>query len=186
MKARQQIAVTTFSQNTVEWFTPEWLLDEARRVLGGFDLDPASCVAAQERVRAKVFYTAEDDGLRHYWGGRVWLNPPYGSSGGRSSQGIWAQRLVEEYETGLVQEALLLVRSALGYEWFEQLFEHWPVCFLRKLLTFTSADGLPAGRSKQGAALFYFGENCLTFYRVFSDHGRIIMPVGRQCATLIA
>ena len=38
-----------------EWFTPPKILDAARRCLGGIELDPASCEAAQRESRPRGF-----------------------------------------------------------------------------------------------------------------------------------
>jgi hypothetical protein len=46
-----------------EWYTPPAILDVARAVMGGIDCDPASSVKANETVRAKVFYSIDNDGL---------------------------------------------------------------------------------------------------------------------------
>ncbi len=47
------------------------------QALGEFDLDPCA-----PKIRpwdmAKKHYTIDDNGLMQRWGGRVWLNPPYG------------------------------------------------------------------------------------------------------------
>ena len=37
--------------------------------------------SCQETVKAKRYFTAEDDGLSQPWAGRVWLNPPYSRAG---------------------------------------------------------------------------------------------------------
>mgnify|MGYP001590641319 FL=1 len=66
------------SSETVEAYTPGWLVDKARYVTGGFDLDPASCAFANEVVRAERFYGAAENGLLLPWGGRLFLNPPGG------------------------------------------------------------------------------------------------------------
>jgi hypothetical protein len=73
-----------------EWYTPARELEAARAVLGEFDLDPACSHRAQATVRAKKYFTVEDDGLAQDWHGRVWLNPPYeqphiGPSGEKAS-----------------------------------------------------------------------------------------------------
>jgi hypothetical protein len=112
--------------------------------------------------------------LSREWGGRVWLNPPYSKTDGRSNQDIWSQRLIEEYKAGNVTEAVLLVKAALGYKWFEQLFDTLPVCLMRERLSFILDDGNDEGQSKQGTAIFYMGNNFNRFYEVFRKYGRVI------------
>jgi len=180
----QPMAATVYSHRSVEYYTPVEILEAARTVLGSFDLDPASCEEAQRNVRATTFYSLEDNGLSRPWRGRVWLNPPYGKTNGRSNQEIWAQRLVSEYLEGHVTEAVLLVKAALGYKWFEELFRDWPVCFARSRLSFILEDGNDEGQSKQGTALFYFGENVDLFARTFRQIGRIIPPEAEIDAAL--
>ena len=60
-----------------EWYTPVWLLDMVRNVMGVIDLDPASCEIAQKDVRALKYHTRLDDGLLQKWEGSVFMNPPY-------------------------------------------------------------------------------------------------------------
>jgi ParB-like chromosome segregation protein Spo0J len=174
--ATQQVQVTIFSSESNEYYTPPKYLEAAHEVMGRIDLDPASCEAAQENVRAKNFYTVADDGLNQEWHGSVWLNPPYGTTGSESNQGIWANKLIEEYKAGRTTEAILLTKAALGYNWFEDLWYDWPVCFARERLSFIKVDGSTDGQSKQGTALFYFGPDVEKFKRIFRRFGRIIMP----------
>lgn len=70
---------THISQNSGnnEWYTPKEYIDAAYRVMGEIDLDPASSDIANSTVQADTYFTAEDDGLKKGWYGRVWLNPPY-------------------------------------------------------------------------------------------------------------
>jgi hypothetical protein len=109
------------SSATQEHFTPQGVVDRARRLLGGFDLDPASCPEANERVMASRFLTRDDDGLSVPWAGRVFLNPPGGklkrvgdrwvevkAGPGKSSMQVWWDKLVEEYQCGRVEAALFV------------------------------------------------------------------------------
>jgi hypothetical protein len=71
----QQINQTS---GKVEYYTPQPIIEAARKCMGGIDLDPASSESANKRVKANAFYTQEDDGLHERWFGRVWMNHPFG------------------------------------------------------------------------------------------------------------
>ncbi|MDQ5854094.1 MAG: phage N-6-adenine-methyltransferase [Chloroflexota bacterium] len=116
------------SSESQEWYTRQPISDAARRVLGRIDLDPASSPAANEIVCAGHYFTPADDGLAQRWYGRVWLNPPYGKTGNKSNQEIWAQQLLAEYRAGNVREAILLVNAATDTTWFRALWDY-PICF---------------------------------------------------------
>jgi hypothetical protein len=69
-----------------EWLTPPSIL----AALGPFDLDPCAPVFRPWPMAAR-HYTIADNGLRHCWCGRVWLNPPYGPP---TIVGPWLKRMV--------------------------------------------------------------------------------------------
>jgi len=180
----QPVAATMFSHKSLEYYTPVYILEAARQVLGTIDLDPASCAAAQLNVKAAAYYTQEQDGLAQAWYGRVWLNPPYSKTEGKSNQELWSQKLLAEYRAGNVTAAILLVKAAFGYKWFEALFDEMTVCLARERLPFIREDGNDDGESKQGTALFYLGPDKARFYIVFQHIGRVI-PNANEIKTYI-
>lgn len=157
------------SQNSYEWFTPFDILEAARKVLGSFALDPASCPEANLRVKAERIYTLEDDGLAQDWHAKtLWLNPPY-----CRLQGKWVSRLIYEYEAGNVQEAILLVPGAIDTGWCQELLERFPVCMVKGRINFISPDGKNSG-STFGSLIAYMGPNIDTFVSVFSRYGVVM------------
>ena len=68
-RQREHVNQILRSSNTNEWFTPARIVDAARAVLGSIDIDPASCVQANQTVRAKTFYDKEHDGFTQVWEG---------------------------------------------------------------------------------------------------------------------
>jgi hypothetical protein len=165
----QPMSVLT-SQGTVEWYTPPAIIERARKVLGGIDLDPASNETAQQWIRASTYYTQADNGLALPWAGSVWLNPPFDDTP------AWVDCLDSQYIGGDVSAALLLVNSAPGYNWWEDLWRRRPICMLRERLYFVQSNGEPAGQAKKGQTIAYYGNDVERFAAVFGDLGRIILP----------
>lgn len=168
MKPSQAMQVLT-SQATQEWYTPPWLIDLARELLGTIDLDPASNDVAQQWIQATTYYTVETP-LQAPWAGRVWLNPPFNDTP------TWVARLESAYVTGAVREALLLVNSAPGYVWWETLWRQRPVCMLRERFCFYTAAGTAGGQAKKGHTIAYYGRDYGRFTTLFAPLGRIIYP----------
>jgi phage N-6-adenine-methyltransferase len=150
-----------------EWYTPiEWL-DRARKVLGAFDLDPATSLVAQRTVKAKRFYTLDDDGLTKQWRGRVWMNPPYAQPAIQH----FADKLVDEVEAGHVTAAIALTNDCTDTQWFHRLARAAQgVSFPVGRIRFYSPRGDLANPAP-GQVLFYFGDNFGRFETVFGDTG---------------
>jgi phage N-6-adenine-methyltransferase len=157
-----------------EWFTPEHIIKAARRVLGGIDLDPASCSAANTIVGALLYYSPErgTDGLEMEWWARaVWLNPPY------SDTGRWVEKLITEHQAGRVQEAIVLVNAKTETAWFDLLFEHASICFIRGRLSFVAGDGGDSSTGRCGSVAAYLGQPgpmADLFRDVFGELGRVV------------
>ena len=166
------------SSESNEWYTPKRYVDAAREVMGGRELDPASCAEANEIVKAKYYFTSESDGLSRPWNAEsVWLNPPYGRTGGRSNQDIWSEKLIDEYEKGHVKEAVLLVNAVPDRKWFQRLWEY-PICFTDHRIKFISPDNSKANAPTHGSAFVYFGP--MSYWEAFENEfepiGHIVWP----------
>ena len=74
---KYNVLKTLTSNNSDEHNTPSFLIEAARKVMGGIDLDPMSNKTANNVVKATNLYTKENDGLNQEWEGKVWLNPPF-------------------------------------------------------------------------------------------------------------
>ncbi len=159
------------SDDSYEWYTPAKYIAAAREVLGGIDLDPASCQEANKVVKAGKYYTIEDDGLRHDWIGRVFLNPPYEVP----TVAHFTAKLAREYESGFVDCGICLVNNATDAIWFHKLLGY-PVCFPVGRVKFTKPGG-EAGGPRQGQAFFYLGEDVEKFSKVFSAFGVVLKRV---------
>lgn len=158
-----------------EWYTPEKYIEAARKLMGGIDLDPASCAFANETVKAANYYDITQNGLDKSWTGRVWLNPPYGYTDGVSNQALWSSCLIRQYDkgNGPTTEAVLLVNAAVDTNWFHDLLADCPVCLTRGRVNFTTPD-LGTSGSTHGSAFVYFGPNPERFVEIFSEFGTVV------------
>jgi ParB family chromosome partitioning protein len=158
-----------------EWGTPQWLIDIARQVLGGIDVDPASNAAAQERVCATRWYSAERSGLAVgvEWRGRVWMNPPYS----RDLCWRFARRLLAEIDAGHCEAAAVLVNAAVSARWFQALLARADAtCWLAKRVAFLDGAGQPVDGNAFSQALMYFGPDARIFESVLASHGSVTLP----------
>jgi phage N-6-adenine-methyltransferase len=153
-----------------EWYTPAEIIKLARKVLGTIDLDPATSKHAQRTVKAKHYFTKDDDGLTKQWKGRIWLNPPYA----QPHIDNFAEKMLAEIAVGNATAAIMLTHNYTDTGWFHKLvMVASAVCFTRRRLKFVNPDGEPASPT-QGQALFYFGPHGSKFNRVFSEVGFVL------------
>ena len=73
-----------------EYYTPIEIVEAARAVMGGIDLDPASSETANKQIKAARIFTVETNGLIQEWHGRIWLNPPFS----REGNPLWINKLM--------------------------------------------------------------------------------------------
>lgn len=151
-----------------EYYTPEPYIEAAREVMGGIDLDPASCALAQNVVKAKRFYTATDDGLGHVWRGNVWLNSPYS----QPLEGKFTEALLKHYGAGRVPNAIRLMNATVDTTSFHRLASIGMVCFPKGRINFYTAKGSTiANRASQ--VFIYLGRRERAFEKVFGRFGLV-------------
>ncbi len=160
VKARPHVANNSGNN---EWYTPSEYIEAAREVMGGIDLDPASCELANRVVKADRIFTIEDDGLTKTWFGNVWLNPPYSSD----LIGKFADKVTQED----IAQAIILVNNATETQWFNTLIDKASaVVFPKSRVKFYMPDG-GTGAPLQGQAVIYIGDNPKGFLYVYKRFG---------------
>src|SRR5262249_18418993 len=118
-----------------EWWTPPHIVELVRDVLGGIELDPASCDGAQKTVQAEEYFKKREDGLKQEWRGKVLLQPLY------SNPAPWVNKLIDDYESGAVTAAIALVNNQTDAVWFQRALEHCSAfCIWKGRITFRHRD----------------------------------------------
>lgn len=154
-----------------EWYTPNEVLDRVRKVLGTIDLDPASSVIAQERVQARKFYTKEDNGLIHTWGGRVWCNPPYSAALIKK----FTAKMHQEYACGNMLEGIMLTNSGTDTQWNLPLSKGLQAYTVGRI-SFLMPNGEKKATGSRGQCFTYFGPNKDLFVEVFTENNFCWVP----------
>lgn len=141
-----------------EWYTPEYYIETARKLMGSIDTDPASNPVANKTVKADVYYTAETNGLDKDWHGNIWLNPPYAQPLIQQ----FADKLVEQVKAGNVKQACILVNNATETKWFRTIAGvSSQIWFIANRIKFIDMDGNASGAPLQGQAMLYIGSNTI-------------------------
>lgn len=179
------MGIIQHSNKSSEWYTPSWILDAARDVLGPIDLDPATSPKANYEVMAARVngpgFEQPTNGLEHYWSEPVqgeqrpctiWLNPP-------SPAIVWWSKLIHELELGHVKHALFLAYNVQLAQVSQgkgiPSILDFPVCWFSKRIRFVGAGNSPANAS----ALVYVPgtiDRTEQFMLSFSQYGTITKP----------
>jgi hypothetical protein len=154
-----------------EYYSPADAIEGARRVLGGIDLDPASCDEANAVVKAKRYFTRKQNGLTKEWRGLVWCNPPYVGGRDGGGAGDFVAKLVEAYRSKRVPGAILLLGAHhVTLPWFEPLLNH-TLCFSHGRLKFRAPGGKEI-LTRNGSVLVCLGLKYRdAFFNEFWVHG---------------
>ncbi|MBU2113680.1 MAG: hypothetical protein KKE94_07885 [Gammaproteobacteria bacterium] len=183
----------TSGENGFEYYTPPEWTEAAREVMGGIDLDPASCEFANQWIGASRIFTKDNDGLQQEWHGRVWMNHPFhrGEAACKAKckkltcqrrghcitedihgNADWINKLLAEYQAGRVTEALIICFCSSSETWFWPLLD-LPQCFPKTRVHYIGSDGKKAQGSTKGSVITYLGPNVARFAQVFGQLGKI-------------
>jgi hypothetical protein len=173
-----------------EWYTPSRYIEAAKEVMGGIDLDPASSEVANKTVKAARYYTIKDNGLLQDWRGRIWLNPPYGRTTKMQGQHkstiyLFTEKLIKSYESGEVEQAIILATTEVNARWFYPLWKY-PICIPDHRVHFMVDEKLEKYCQMFGTCFAYLGPNEAHFTEVFSRFGHVVKTVGRPAPKPIA
>lgn len=180
--------IVQHSSASNEHYTPVAIIEAARAVMGGIDLDPATTADVNaETVHAAHYYTAAHDGLGRPWHGRVWLNPPGGLAPDRRSYAaVWWERLTDAWFAGEIEQAIFL-GFTLEILKTTQSCRTWigevPLCFPSRRLAFLARtpDGLKPQKSPGHANVIAYlpprRDGAVDrFVQLFSPLGRVLVP----------
>ena len=191
--------------DSADWYTPSAFVEAAREVMGEIDLDPASHEEANRTVKAARFFTIEDDGLQQAWRGRVFVNAPGGKYGDtrQSNVPLFWRKLVES--SGVTQ-AVWIGYSMEQLQTLQQAGAHvtpldFPFCIPNTRIAFIENEAMHVKRvtkireenairaakgeklksEKNGPShsnyICYIGPNVDAFVRVFSQFGKVVLPL---------
>ncbi len=208
----------TFEHSSVsnEFYTPPAIVEAARATVGGIDLDPASCEEANEEVKARQYFCAQ--ALNFTWRvgrdlnldlgstlgfegdvSRVFLNPPGGKVGKRSSAVVWWEKLCAEWLAGHVSEAVFICFNLEVLNTTQASPSpclDFPICYFRQRPRFWP-PGTPSelrgksGHPKYSGCAVYVppapeldhpgggggrGPGVSRFEAAFRDLGRVVVP----------
>ena len=171
-----------------ERYTPAYIIQAARQVIGDIELDPASSDAANCIIQARRYYTAERDGLAQDWTAEsLWMNPPYS----RGDIDAFVEKLAAEVKRGAVKRAVVITHNATETRWCRALLDNCAAfCLLKERVDFSTPGEQGAG-TLRGQIVFLLGDTVRSvqqegkadwdwvqrFNLAFSELGEVCIPV---------
>lgn len=167
---------------SVEHYTPSFIVEAAREVLGGIDLDPASNMTANRTVNARFYYDQGSNGLEASWNQpyedptSIFLNPPTPAK-------LWWIKLLEEVALGHVSHAIFVGFSVQLCQTSplhtEASILEYPCCFPQRRVAYLDPKGNPQ-KSPPGASVIVYVPGTIDrsyeFGSVFSSLGAVTIP----------
>ena len=113
-----------------QWETPPTLFAQLDAEFG-FTLDVC---ALPENAKCARFYSPRVDGLKQFWQGVCWMNPPYGRDIGK-----WISKAAEAARFGATVVCLIPARTDTAY-WHDHIHGRAEVRFLRGRVMFVDGQ----------------------------------------------
>lgn len=129
-RLRGSLEVMTSSRSG-DWATDPAVYQQLAVEFGGFELDPC---ASHDNHKCARYFTADDDGLEREWTGRVFMNPPYGRTLGRTL-GHWMQKAWEASQS-TAELVVCLVPARTDVRWWHEYAVRGEVRFVKGRLRF--------------------------------------------------
>ena len=150
-----------------DWFTPAYILDAAREVMGAIDLDPASSAEANRVVRAGCYFDKASDGLTMLWYGRVFLNPPY-------ARGLVNKFVDKLLDSPLVDQAIVLLNNGTETAWGQKMLSAADcICYPNHRIKYVDGAGDKTGNPLQGQMICGYKVDPLFFQMGFESIGTV-------------
>lgn len=197
MQSHQLINQTS---GETEYYTPGFIIDAAKEVMGRIYLDPASSQKANQTVGAWQYYTADDRPIGRDWQAEtVWMNHPFNRgeqpckpnckkktcvlrghciSEPIPSNAEWIDKLITEFYRSHIGQAMCITYACTSEEWFRPLFDY-PMCFLQPRTNYLLPDGTVLAGVTKGSVVTYLCRNkyqTSSFRDVFRKYGRVMFP----------
>jgi hypothetical protein len=154
-----------------EYQTPRAYVIAARLVMNGIELDPATSLETNERLRIPNIFTKYDSAFNYSWFGNIWLNPPYS----KPNLTNWTKYLVNEWVLDHFRQSIYLIPAFTSEKWFQPLFL-LPICFTNHRIQFLLENKIQ-DQPRFSNAFVYFGKTKYgnnKFAEVFSKFGTVI------------
>lgn len=187
------IEALTQSSGDVEIYTPPNILKAIRQTFDRpIDLDPASCLVANETVQARRFFSKEDNGLSQSWAAdTLWLNHPFNRGwvacdehcqrktcakrGFHTPFNIpsntdWITKLLSEQDN--YGAACCICFASTSEEWFQPLMD-FPQCYLSPRTNYRKPDGTPYKGVLKGSVVTLVKGDLTRFKEAFRGFGKI-------------
>ncbi len=175
-----------------EYYTALKYLKLVYLTLSSIDLDPSSCVFANQFVGAKQYFDLASNGLKQEWkANNIFLNYPY------SDSTLWMNKLYSEYKKENFTSAIILSNATTDLTWFHKLqdlsddyplFEelqtkesrsYFAVCFVKGRISFIDKQGLEQGSPRNPSMFICLSRNkniIKKFEINFREIGMILKP----------